>query len=167
MPRDGRADAGHPCAILTMMARTRRPRSGGTKQQAGAATQAAMPSRDPWQDAAGPGAGVEREGAVAEDPAAKLAAELAGLPPAERYERLIDFPTDHTFKVIGVAEQAFTDRLRAALADLGYPEVTLQPRYSSGANYVAYTVTLTVASGAAMVRIYEGLGALAGLKYLL
>ncbi len=142
-------------------------------------TKASEPPRDPWQDAAGPGAGVERDdeaptdaGApgvdeVAEDPAAKLAAELAGLPPAERYERLIDFPAEHTFKVIGSAEQAFTDGLRAALAELGYLEIALQPRYSSGAKYVAYTVTLTVADGAAMVRIYEVLGGLAGLKYLL
>ena len=120
-------------------------------------------ARDPWQDAAGPATPV----ALGEGPAASLAAELAGLSPAERYERLIDFPADHTFKVIGAAEQAFTDGLRAALAELGYQDVALQPRYSSGANYVAYTLTLTVASGAAMVRIYEVLGALAGLKYLL
>jgi len=164
------------------MARTRRPRSGGGRQrpaaaeESAAAREAAAPPRDPWQAAAGPGAGPERQDpaptgpgadAVADDPAARLAAELAGLPPAARYERLIDFPTDHTFKVIGTAEQAFTDRLRAALDELGYPEIALQPRYSSGANYAAYTVTLTVASGAAMVRIYDVLGALAGLKYLL
>jgi putative lipoic acid-binding regulatory protein len=132
--------------------------------------------RDPWQEAAGMGAGVERKDeaptdaaadAVSDDPAAKLAAELAGLPPAERYEPLIDFPAEHAFKVIGTAEQAFSDRLRAALAELGYLEVALQPRYSSAAKYVAYTLTLTVANGAAMVRIYEVLGGLPGLKYLL
>jgi putative lipoic acid-binding regulatory protein len=133
--------------------------------------------RDPWQGAGGPGAGPESAeppppaaaptDEVAADPAAKLAAELAGLPPAERYERLIAFPTDHPFKVIGAADQAFTDALRAALDELGYAGVELKPRYSSGARYAAFTVTLTVANGATMVRIYEVLGALAGLKYLL
>jgi putative lipoic acid-binding regulatory protein len=128
-------------------------------------------TRDPWQDAARPAAGAAADAggpdALAETPAAKLAAELAGLPPAERYERLIDFPSDHPFKVIGAADQAFTDALRAALDDLGHSAAALQPRYSAGAKYVAYTVTLRVANGAAMVRIYEVLGALPGLKYLL
>jgi uncharacterized protein len=126
---------------------------------------------DPRQDTvppvAGPRAGAAGPDAPTQDPAAVLAAELAGLDPAERYERLIDFPTDHPFKVIGAAEQSFADGLRAALDDLGHRDAVLQPRYSSGANYVAYTVTLRVASGAAMVRIYEVLGALPGLKYLL
>jgi putative lipoic acid-binding regulatory protein len=152
----------------------RRPRRTGEKKPP---TQ----PRDPWQGATEPGAGPQQAEApeppeppaaaptdeVAVDPAAKLAAELAGLAPAERYERLIDFPTDHPFKVIGKADQAFTDALRAALDGLGYAEAPLVPRFSSSANYAAYTVTLTVPTGAAMVRIYEVLGALPGLKYLL
>jgi hypothetical protein len=163
------------------MARTRGARTPGTKSRgggAGAGAPRAAAVRDPWLGAAGPGAGVEAQDAasdalgtgsdtVAEDPAAKLAAELAGLSPAERYERLIDFPTDHPFKVIGAADQSFTDHLRAALGELGYPDAALQPRYSSGARYVAYTITLRVATGAALVRIYEVLGRLPGLKYLL
>jgi putative lipoic acid-binding regulatory protein len=167
---------GAPCdryAILARMAR--RPKRTSGKKPPQTPTEA---PRDPWQGADKLGAGPERHDAgaalpaggadvVAEDPAAKLAAELAGLPPAERYERLIDFPTDHNFKVIGKAEQAFTDALRATLDALGYADVALQPRYSSGANYVAYTVTLRVENGAAMVRIYDELGGVAGLKYLL
>ena len=118
---------------------------------------------DPWQDAAGPATPV----ALGEGPAAALAADLAGLSPAERYERLINFPTDHGFKIIGAAEQSFTDSLRAALGALGYPEAELRPRYSSGTRYVSYTVVLRVADGAAMVRIYDALNGLPGLKYLL
>jgi putative lipoic acid-binding regulatory protein len=164
------------------MARTRGARIKGKKSRGGPTVSGGdrgTPAvRDPWQGAAGPGAGPEVQASaagasaanadvVAQDPAAKLAAELAGLAPAERYERLIDFPTDHPFKVIGAADQSFTDRLRAALGDLGHAGAALQPRYSSSANYVAYTITLRVADGAAMVRIYEVLGALPGLKYLL
>ncbi|MBI5481067.1 MAG: DUF493 domain-containing protein [Deltaproteobacteria bacterium] len=146
-------------------------RSRGRPDSIEAARRARAATRDPWQDAvppgAGPSAGAAGPDALTEGPAARLAAELAGLPPAERYERLIDFPTEHPFKVIGAADQSFTDLLRAALAGLGYPDVTLRPRYSSGVNYVAYTVTLRVADGAAMVKIYEALGALPGLRYLL
>lgn len=99
--------------------------------------------------------------------AAELAAELAKLPPAERYERLIEFPTDHMFKAIGSANQAFADAVRAALAELGYPDASLSVRFSSGARYAAITVELHVESGARLVEVYERLRKVPGLQYLL
>lgn len=97
----------------------------------------------------------------------ELAAELAKLPPAERYERLIEFPTDHTFKMIGGAEQSFADAVRAALAGLGYPDVDLSLRFSRGGRYVSLTFELHVESGARMAEVYERLNAVPGLQYLL
>jgi putative lipoic acid-binding regulatory protein len=157
------------------MSRPKKARSTRDKPPAAPATDVVKPAApaqpDPWEDAAPPvtaaAATAGGPDALTEDPAARLAAELAALSPAERYERLIDFPTDHPFKAIGSADQAFADRLRAALDALGYADVALQPRFSRGANYAAYTLTLHVTNGASMVRIYEVLGALPGLKYLL
>jgi uncharacterized protein len=99
--------------------------------------------------------------------AEKLAAELADLPEAERYERLIEFPTDHVFKIIGSAEQAFTDAVRRALGELGYPEPALSVRHSTAARYVSISCTVSVESGARLVEIYQALRQVPGLRYLL
>ncbi len=101
------------------------------------------------------------------DDVARLAAELAALPPAERYERLLEFPTDHTFKIIGSAEQGFADAVRLALHELGYDEVDLRLRYSSAARYLAITFDLHVDSGARLVEVYESLQHVPGVRYLL
>ncbi len=107
-----------------------------------------------------------KDPSLPEDPA-ELAAALAKLPPAERYEALIDFPTDHTFKVIGAADQAFVDAVRAALTDLGFPEAQLATRYSSGQKYVSITFDLRVETGAQLAAVYERLATLPGLQYVL
>jgi putative lipoic acid-binding regulatory protein len=96
-----------------------------------------------------------------------LAAELAKLPPAKRYEQLIDFPTDHLFKIIGSAEQAFADAVRATLADVGYPEPALTARFSSSQRYVSVSFTLRVDTGACLVELYERLAAIPGAQYVL
>jgi putative lipoic acid-binding regulatory protein len=97
----------------------------------------------------------------------ELAAALAELPPAERFEALIEFPTDHTFKVIGAADQAFVDGVRAALADLGFPAAALGIRYSSGQKYVSITIELPIETGARLAAAYEKLTTLPGVQYVL
>ncbi|HEY3356534.1 MAG TPA: DUF493 domain-containing protein [Polyangia bacterium] len=96
-----------------------------------------------------------------------LANELAKLPPAERYERLIDFPTDHSFKIIGSSEQSFADAVKATLAQVGYPEAELVTRYSSGQKYVSIGFVLRVETGARLVELYERLTAVPGAQYVL
>jgi len=107
-----------------------------------------------------------RDPNLPQDPA-ELAAALAKLRPAERYEALIDFPTDHTFKVIGAADQAFVDAVRAALAGAGFPDAALATRYSSGQKYVSITFELRVDTGAQLADLYERLSTLPGLQYVL
>jgi putative lipoic acid-binding regulatory protein len=97
----------------------------------------------------------------------ELAAALAGFSPAERYEQLIDFPTDHGFKLIGPAGPDFTDAVRATLAAAGYPQVELTARVSGAGHYVALSATLAVATGADLVALYERLAAVPGVKYVL
>ncbi len=96
----------------------------------------------------------------------KRAAELAGLPRAERFEALIDFPATHTFKVIGRSEGLF-DALQQTLEQAGHSGVVPVERPSAQGRYVSLTFTLQVASGQELDALYTLLEGLPGLAYLL
>ena len=90
---------------------------------------------------------------------------LSKLPRAERFEELVQFPTQHTFKVIGRSE-GFSLAVEGLLRTSGHPEVLLIERPSSGGKYVSVTFTLGVESGAALDELYRALEQLPGLAYL-
>jgi putative lipoic acid-binding regulatory protein len=94
------------------------------------------------------------------------AARLAGLPRAERFACLIEFPTEHTFKVIGRA-QGLGRALELALEGAGRPGVCLIERPSARGTYVSFTFTTGVASAAELDELYTLLEGLPGLACLL
>ena len=96
----------------------------------------------------------------------KEAERLAALPRAQRFEELMDFPADHTFKVIGRSE-GLAEVLQQALRGAGHPDVCLVERPSARGKYVSLTFTLEVASGQELDTLYLLLEALPGIAYLL
>jgi hypothetical protein len=91
---------------------------------------------------------------------------LRHLPRAERFEALIEFPAQHTFKVIGRSE-GFSLAVEGLLRASGHRDVLLIERPSSGGKYVSVTFSLGVESGAALDELYRTLEQLPGLRYLL
>ena len=92
-------------------------------------------------------------------------ARLALLPRAERFEELIRFPTRHLFKVIG-AREGLSVEVRKALAGLGYRDVILVERHSSGGRHLSLTFELDVDSGALLDAIYSALEQIEHVSYL-
>jgi uncharacterized protein len=96
----------------------------------------------------------------------KQAARLAKLPRAERFEELIEFPAEHTFKVIGRSE-GLIDVLQRTLEQAGHPGVVPLERPSAQGRYISLTFTLRVTSGQDLDALYTLLEVLPGLAYLL
>lgn len=96
----------------------------------------------------------------------KRAAELAKLPRAERFEALIEFPTKHTFKVIGKTS-GFCDALEDLLEKSGFGKPLLVERPSKGGRFISLTFTLPVNDGQQLDDLYEALAQLPGIAYLL
>lgn len=91
---------------------------------------------------------------------------LAKLPRAQRFEALIEFPTAHTFKVIG-RNPGFAEQLKSALDGAGRREVCLVERPSARGTYASLTFVLAVNSGDELDGLYRLLEAMPGLVYLL
>ena len=91
---------------------------------------------------------------------------LAGLPRAQRFEELIEFPARHLFKLIGHRE-GLSDAVMAALTALGYPDVILVERPSARGRYVSLTFDLYVEDGRRLDSVYCALERLPGLVFLL
>ena len=91
---------------------------------------------------------------------------LSGLPRAERFESLLEFPCQHLFKVIG-APTGLTDRIRGVMAHQGHPDGVLVERPSKGGKWLSVSVELTVTSGAELDRLYTALEGLEGVRFLL
>ncbi len=96
----------------------------------------------------------------------EAAAELAGLPRVERFERLIEFPTRHMFKLIG-RKEGLCGAVRGALGTVGYEEVVLVERPSSKGRYISLTFEIAVPSAEQLDRLYRALEQLPGLSLLL
>lgn len=94
------------------------------------------------------------------------AARLAKLPRAERFDQLLDFPTDYTVKAIGRGN-TFSESVRALLATCGYPDVIAVDRPSARGRFVSVTFTVKVNNGKELDDLYTALQALPDLVYLL
>jgi len=90
---------------------------------------------------------------------------LAQLPRAERFGELIEFPTQHLFKVIG--RPRCSEAVQQALGALGFGEVEVVERPSAKGKYLSVTFTLEVSDGRALDRIYLALEQLPEVVYLL
>jgi putative lipoic acid-binding regulatory protein len=93
------------------------------------------------------------------------AKSLEGLPRAERFEALMAFPAQHLIKTIGRGETLRQD-LERALASVGFSDVALSERQSSGGKYSAFSFHLAVTSGAQLDGVYAALEGVAGLTHL-
>ncbi len=96
----------------------------------------------------------------------KAAAELAKLPRAERYDQLLEFPTDFSFKAIGEGA-AFSESVRQLLNESGHPDTIVVERPSKRGRFVSITFHLRVENGSEIDAIYRKLEALDTLKMLL
>jgi len=96
----------------------------------------------------------------------RASAELAQLPRAERFERLLDFPNEFTFKAIGKGED-FWRHVRTVLDETGYPDVIVLERPSARGRYCSITFKINVESGETIDRIYRSLELIPTLVYLL
>ena len=94
------------------------------------------------------------------------AQRLAKLPRAERFDELLDFPTEFTFKVIGRGK-GFFQAVRAVLDGLGHPDVILVERPSAKGRYSSVSFNLVAADGAMIDATYRALEALPELILLL
>ncbi len=92
-------------------------------------------------------------------------ARLELLPRAERFEELLDFPCEHTFKVIG-APQALEERAQALLAAQGHAAPRISEKASKTGKYISLSITVQVTSGAELDRLYSALEGIEGLKAL-
>lgn len=90
---------------------------------------------------------------------------MATLPRAERFEELLDFPCEHTFKVIATPE-GLEQQVRGVLSLQGQPNPVISERPSSSGRWLSLSVTVQVASGAELDRLYTTLEGLQGLKFL-
>ncbi|MBW2735166.1 MAG: DUF493 domain-containing protein [Deltaproteobacteria bacterium] len=91
---------------------------------------------------------------------------LSKLPRAERFDELVDFPTDFTFKAIGRGAD-FSQKVREVLDAKGYGDVVLMERPSKKGNFVSVTFSLEVHDGVAIDMMYTALEGLEDLAYLL
>jgi putative lipoic acid-binding regulatory protein len=93
------------------------------------------------------------------------AERLAKLPRAARYDELLRFPAELTFKAIGRAA-GFREAVRRVLDEAGHAGTRLDERRSGAGTYVAITFTIDVASGAEIDELYTRLEVLPGLAFL-
>ena len=90
---------------------------------------------------------------------------LSQLPRAARFEQLLEFPSQHLFKVIG--RPSCSEGVQRTLRALGFGEVGVVERPSAKAKYLSVTFTLEVTDGRALDRVYLALEQLPGVVYLL
>jgi putative lipoic acid-binding regulatory protein len=91
---------------------------------------------------------------------------LSGLPRAQRFEQLMEFPTQHTFTAIGRAT-GLGEAMRQVLGAAGHAEVVLVERASASGTYLSLSFTVAVQTAQELDGLYLALEALPGLAYLL
>lgn len=96
----------------------------------------------------------------------RRAAELAKLPRAERFDQLLEFPTDYTFKVIGLGASFWQD-VRALLDKHDRSGVVLEEKSSAKGKYTSISFSITVANGSEIDQMYQLLESLDKIAYLL
>lgn len=91
------------------------------------------------------------------------------VPPVELLESVHSFPGVYQIRAIGLAADAFTDRVvGAASAELAGPsEVDYSERFTPDGRHVSVTLDLTVQSAEQVLAVYRQLQGVAGLRLLL
>lgn len=91
---------------------------------------------------------------------------LEHMPRAERFNHLIQFPVEHSFKAIGRAK-GFSQEVEKLLKAEGYGQPLLIEQFSAKGTYLSVSFTLKVENGEELDQIYLALEKLPGLAYLL
>jgi len=97
----------------------------------------------------------------------KESQRLAALPRSERFEQLIDFPSDFSMKAIGKSSDSFWSQVRQALAGCGHPDVILVERRSAKGKFCSLSFTVSVANGVALDQVYAAIESIPDLVCLL
>ena len=90
---------------------------------------------------------------------------LAQLTRAQRFDQLLDFPIDFSFKVIGRRGSLFQN-VRALLDARQHEDVILVERASATGKFVSITFILNVSSGEMIDEIYSALEGLPSVSFI-
>ena len=87
----------------------------------------------------------------------------------ERLKDVHAFPGEYTFKVIGENTPAFVSRIVQACVMVLGPDASpgISTRESSGGRHVSVTVDATVEDAEMVLRIYDILGEVEGVRFML
>lgn len=96
----------------------------------------------------------------------KESARLAKMPRAERFKELIEFPTCHSFTLIGHSS-GFSDAVQSILIAAGHSGVVFMERPSAKGRYVSLTFQIKVQSGEDLDALYSAFEKTPGLAYIL
>lgn len=81
----------------------------------------------------------------------------------DRLEELIEFPTLHTFKIVGKSDDDFTNGVENIFAL--FKEKTISGQKSANGTYVSYSVTALVENYEILKELYTKISKLKGIKF--
>ena len=84
-----------------------------------------------------------------------------------KFDEYLDFPCDFTFKVLGVAEDALEEQVMSVIQTHAPGDYTPKVKPSSKGTYNSISVKVTVKSKEHVETLYQALGDLELVKYVL
>lgn len=81
----------------------------------------------------------------------------------DRLEELIEFPTLHTFKIVGKTGDEFTNGVENIFSP--FKEKTISSQKSANGAYISYSVTALVESYDILKKLYTEISKLNGIKF--
>ncbi|MCC5855899.1 MAG: YbeD family protein [Idiomarina sp.] len=84
-----------------------------------------------------------------------------------KFDELLEFPCEFTFKAMGVARDDLTDDLVAAVQPLAPGDYVPEEKVSSKGNYLSVTLRVQVTSKDHIESVYKALAAVEGIRHVL
>ncbi|MCH8492251.1 DUF493 family protein YbeD [Aliidiomarina sp.] len=84
-----------------------------------------------------------------------------------KFDELLDFPCDFTFRVMGVASNSLADEIIAVVQQHAPGDYSPEVRPSSKGNYHSVSVSVVVTSKQHVETLYRSLSAIDDVRYVL
>lgn len=84
-----------------------------------------------------------------------------------KFDELLDFPCDFTFKIMGLTGPSLEDDIVAVVQQHAPGDYRPQQRPSSKGNYTSFSICVVVHSKEQIERLYTQLSALEDVRYVL
>lgn len=84
-----------------------------------------------------------------------------------KFDQLLDFPCDFTFKVMGLATDTLQDEILAVIQQHAPGDYRPRQRPSSKGNYTSISVSVVVTDKDHVERLYRELSAIEDVRYVL